>query len=49
MVFKKIIVNIFQTPVCGCGVGAVRGAVRGCGSRAGKILPARPSGNFFVG
>ena len=42
---------IYQTPVCGCGVGAVRGAVRGCGcgSRAGKILPARPSGNFFVG
>ena len=26
-----------QTPVCGCG------------SRAGKILPARPSGIFFCG
>ena len=25
------------------------GAVCGCGSRAGKILPARPSGIFFVG
>ena len=30
--------NIFQTPVSGCE----------CGSRAGKISPARPSGNFFV-
>jgi len=25
------------------------GAVCGCGSRAGKILPARPSGIFFCG